>query len=147
MFSRALDKAIPNYIMSSATPLAYKAIQNFTTDNDGWTIMEHLLIHNAPYCGGNADDPQNKIYYLNIIPREYLYPFINRCALLHKNILIVNQDVYLDLIFDQVLPQLMNFQGFPFFLSPSMLSFFSSRGLTVALLHTTMKPFSTCMNI
>ena len=68
MLSQALDKATPNSIKSSAAPLAYKALQHVITGDCVWKILEHLLIHSAPHIGGKANDPQDKIYDLNLIP-------------------------------------------------------------------------------
>ena len=86
-------------------------------------MMEHLLIHSNPHLGGKADYSQNQIYYLNIIPGEDIASFINRCALLQKNITIPNQAVSSNILFDKVLTHIIACKGFPPFLVTKYSSF------------------------
>ena len=48
--------------------------------------VEHVLHKRSPCIGGKEDHLQNHIYDLNVIYSEYLYSFINRAAIFHKNI-------------------------------------------------------------
>ena len=111
---------------------------------DGWNTMKHLLIHCAPHLGGKSYDPHKQIYDLNVIPGEDLAYFIDRGSLLQKNIRIPNQAVSTNLLFEKVITQLMECQGFPQFIGTSYSKFFYYNKLTAALPHTLMKHFSSC---
>ena len=103
---RSLAESIPNYIRSYAETLEYKSLQQVISYDYGWTILEHLLIHHAQHLGGKVDDLQKQIYDLKIITGEELDPSINIDALQNKT-LLHEQDLSPNLIFEQVLTQLM----------------------------------------
>ena len=77
--------------------------------------MEHRLIHRAPYICGKVDDPQQKMYDLNVISEKDLSSSINRGNPLHNNVLLSKQYLFLNLFFGKVVKHLMAFQGFPQF--------------------------------
>jgi hypothetical protein len=116
IMARALAKLIPEAITKVAAPLAYKAIQQCLTEDDGWIMLEHLLQRRAPHLGGQANDLQKQIYDLKIIPGEDLDAYFNRATLLQKNITLSHQQVAPNLLFAQVLSELMTCTGFAPFL-------------------------------
>ena len=79
-------------------------------------MLEHFLIHRDPTLGGKEDDQQKKIYGLNVIPGKYLASFIKRGATLQKNTLLSKKVVYPNILFEQLLTNIMACQGFPPFL-------------------------------
>ena len=94
------------------------------TNNDDWTMLEQLLVHRAPHIGGRAGYLQKKIYDLNVIPIEDLASFINRSDVLQKNILLSNQTLSPDILFEQVVTHLKSCQGFPSFIGTKFFAFF-----------------------
>ena len=88
MLSLVLAKTIPNFTKTSLAPLEYKALQHAINDDDGWTMVEHLLVHCDPYLSAKEDGLQKQTSDLNIIPGEYLVSFINIGALFRQNIII-----------------------------------------------------------
>ena len=123
MLSQALDRAIPNYINNSDSPLTYKDLQHAITDDDGWMMLWHLLIHFSPHLGGKSDDPQKQIYDLNLIPGEYLDSFINIGVLLQKNILLSKYCLFPNILFEQVLIHITACQYFPSFVGTKYSAF------------------------
>ena len=113
---QSLSKAITNSILRPNAPLAYKALQHFITEDVVWIILEHILRIQDPYLNGKAWDLQKQIYYLHIIYSEDLAYFITKAAILHNNTILSRQYVSLNLLFEQVLTQIMACQVFPPFL-------------------------------
>ena len=95
---------------------AYKYLQHIITEDDCWIMLEHFFRKRSPHLGGKAECMQKHIYGLLIKSSEYLASFINRSAILHKNITLSMQDVSLNILFGKALTQLMASQGFPPFL-------------------------------
>ena len=76
-------------------------------------MFEHVLHKRFPHLGSKVEDMQKNIYDPRVI---FSYDFINREAILHKNIILYIQDVSPKLPFEQVITQLMACQGFTPFL-------------------------------
>ena len=70
-------------------------------------MLEHIRTHNAPYLDGKSDNLLKQIYDLNVVHGEYLASFINRGSLIHNNILLSIKYVSLNLLFEQVLTQII----------------------------------------
>ena len=58
ILSRDFAKFTPNLIKRSAATFSYKELQHVITENDGWKMLEQILIHRAPHLGDKVDDPQ-----------------------------------------------------------------------------------------
>ena len=67
-----LTKDIPNTILSTTSPLAYKDPQHVITEDGGWIMLEHVLRKKAPRLGHKAEDLQKYIYDLRFISSEDL---------------------------------------------------------------------------
>ena len=101
--SRALINAIPAGMSQTSSPQPHKAIQQDSTQDDGWHVLEHLLQCRAPHLGGQTEDLQKQSCSLHIIQDEELHSFINRASLLEKNIQLTHQIVEPNLLHEQVI--------------------------------------------
>ena len=84
---------------------------------NAWTCPPKIF----PHIGGKTDYLQKQIYDLQVISSEYMAYFINRAAILHKNIILLIHYVSPNLLFEKVLNQIMACQGFILFLEPNTL--------------------------
>ena len=126
--SWALSKAISNYILSPASPLAYKSPQRVIVEDYGWIMLEHVLQIRSPHIGVKVGYLQKQIYDLQVLYSEDLESLINRAAVLNKNIILSIQDVSPKLLFKKVLIQLMACQGFPTFIGTKYSDFLHFQG-------------------
>ena len=51
-----LSKETLNTILCPATPLVYKNLQQITTTDNEWKIIEHILCHRVPHIFGKEED-------------------------------------------------------------------------------------------
>ena len=109
-------KSITYTILRTDAPITYKSFQLVSTEDSRWIILEHVLYKIAPHLGGKEEDIQENIYDLRIISSEDLASFINRSDLFHKNVILSRSDVSPNILFEQLLTQLMACHGFPPFL-------------------------------
>ena len=105
--SQSLYKAIPNAILRPITPLAYISLQHTTTEDGVWIMLKHILRKISPHLGGKVVDMQKQIFDMREISSKDLDYYINRAAILHKNIFLSIQYFYPKFLFEQILTQIM----------------------------------------
>ena len=86
-------------------------------------MLERVLRKWVPHIGGKVEDIQKNIYDMRVIYSDDLAYVINRESILHKKIIFSIKDVPPNLLFEQVLTQLMACQGFPPFLGTNYSEF------------------------
>ena len=101
--SWALGAAIPKDILIPVSHLTYKPLQNIIMEDDEQIIIERVLRKISPHIGGKVEDLQKQIYDMHIIFLEDPNFFTNRASILHKNMIPSSQDVYPNILIEQLL--------------------------------------------